>query len=459
MWRLVHVSAYAMRPTDVYETLRTWIERQRWYPKGESFDIVEAWRIGENLYVGVLKTKDALVFLPLRISRNLPQGLPAHLVAKIDGRFAYEAEFCLSYVSMLLGGDVPGLRTQIIRKLGRVFRIRPLLLGSTNRLVAIEAEGGLAVLKSYRTLDPLNPEAKFIEYLSGDLAPQLHAKCMWKEFSVSIVTEYVNIDREVGEYFYISAVTSLREGKVVLPLKGAVLASSFIASLHKRMAKCGACWCRGGIVREEDIRKWRERLNVYSERVRENAIRLLGKDAVELIDSRVDRAAGLFEEFRGKVKLRTHQDLHLGQIVQAKDRLLALDFEGEPARKDRGTLEPPIRDVACAMRSLTYIAFHAALEALKLSPAEFAQLILKGKASFAKLWVLRTSKLLLELYLAETLDQALYIHGLRDSLYAWGEKAVEAWLVERGLYEAWYESHYRPAETLVPLLGLAALGP
>jgi len=448
-----------MKPVEVYEALRKWIERQRWYPKGESFDVLEAWKAGENLYVGVLEIGDTLAFLPLKITRSLPRTLPTHLVVKVNGYFIYEAEFCPEYVDMLLEGSVPGLKVRVIKKLGRVLRVRPLLLGSTNRLVTVEAEGGLAVLKSYRTLDPSNFEAKFIEYLSGDLAPQLYARCVWKELNVSVVTEYVDVDREVGEYFHTSAVTSLREGRIVLPLKGAVLASSFIASLHKRMAKCEACWCRRGVVGEEDIGKWMKRLNVYSKSARGNAIRLLGREAAELIDSRVDRAAGLFEEFRGKVKLRTHQDLHLGQIVQAKDRLLALDFEGEPARRDRGSLEPPIRDVACTMRSLTYIAFYAALKVLKLSPAELAQLILRDKVSLVKLWVLRTSRLLLELYLAETLDQAPYIHGLRSGLRAWGEKVVEAWLVERGLYEALYESHYRPAKTLVPLLGLAALGP
>jgi predicted trehalose synthase len=54
---------------------------------------------------------------------------------------------------------------------------------------------------------------------------------------------------------------------------------------------------------------------------------------------------------------RVHGDFHIGQILAAGDRLVVLDFEGEPARPvaDRAAPGTALRDVAAMLRSFDHI--------------------------------------------------------------------------------------------------------
>ena len=81
---------------------------------------------------------------------------------------------------------------------------------------------------------------------------------------------------------------------------------------------------------------------------------------------------------RGLVKTRYHGDLHLGQVLVAQDDFVIVDFEGEPARADRGAPRAStrvLRDVAGMLRSFRYAAHAAALRprAGAASPDEAAR--------------------------------------------------------------------------------------
>lgn len=166
------------------------------------------------------------------------------------------------------------------------------------------------------------------------------------------------------------------------------------------------------------------------------------RDAEDLLLTRAD---ALSHFSTSAAKIRTHGDYHLGQVLHGPGGFVIIDFEGEPMAPlaARRRHMSPFRDVAGMLRSFHYAA-HAALE--PLGPAR-AQL-----ATDAEAWAHHAQQSFFEAWSAAT-------HGavFRDPHAPTERALLDAFLLEKALYEVRYEVNNRPTWLAIPLRGVLAL--
>jgi maltose alpha-D-glucosyltransferase/alpha-amylase len=135
-------------------------------------------------------------------------------------------------------------------------------------------------------------------------------------------------------------------------------------------------------------------------------------------------------------RIRYHGDYHLGQVLYTGSDFMIIDFEGEPARplSERRAKALALRDVAGMLRSFQYAAYSG------------------PSAELADSWFRQVSKLYLDAYLAEA--------GSQPFLPATPEQRtffLNAFLLQKALYEVQYELNNRPAWVGIPLRGILSL--
>lgn len=156
-------------------------------------------------------------------------------------------------------------------------------------------------------------------------------------------------------------------------------------------------------------------------------------------------------------RIRTHGDFHLGQVLETADGdIYFIDFEGEPARPiaERRMPHSPLRDVAGMLRSLAYAA-HVGLRAFEASPP--ASLSSRSPSS-------PDGAHALEPWMAawEAEACAAYLDGYVPRMEGTGllpppasrGVVLNAFLLDKALYEMSYELNNRPAWVDIPLDGL-----
>ena len=150
-------------------------------------------------------------------------------------------------------------------------------------------------------------------------------------------------------------------------------------------------------------------------------------------------------------RIRCHGDYHLGQVLYTGKDFVIIDFEGEPARplSERRLKRCSLRDVAGMVRSFDYAAHSAVLRYPPSTIGEESVLILEQWARFWYVWV---SAVFLSSYLAQV-KQAKLLPEDPDALTI----LLDAYLLDKAVYEIGYELNNRPDWLPVPLRGIMRL--
>jgi maltose alpha-D-glucosyltransferase/alpha-amylase len=148
-------------------------------------------------------------------------------------------------------------------------------------------------------------------------------------------------------------------------------------------------------------------------------------------------------------RTRIHGDYHLGQVLWVESDFVILDFEGEPARPlaERRLKQSPLKDVAGMLRSFSYAAYSSLLSYTSRHQADYDRF--EPLAAFWEKW---TSVAFLASY-RNTAAGALFLPA-EPGHFA---RLLDAFLLDKALYELSYELNNRPTWVRIPLRGILGL--
>ena len=144
-----------------------------------------------------------------------------------------------------------------------------------------------------------------------------------------------------------------------------------------------------------------------------------------------------------------HGDYHLGQVLRVADDFAILDFEGEPARTpaERREKQSPLKDVAGMLRSFSYATWVSLVQFTNGEPEPFARL-----EPWARTWEWAASSVFLRAYRDAAASSGL-LPPSADGLTS----LLNAYFMEKALYEILYELNNRPAWVWIPLRGILTM--
>jgi maltose alpha-D-glucosyltransferase/alpha-amylase len=185
---------------------------------------------------------------------------------------------------------------------------------------------------------------------------------------------------------------------------------------------------------------------------------LTGPTATEAAEL-LGRESEILEAFRPIVgarleglRIRTHGDYHLGQVLYTGNNFVIIDFEGEPARSlgERRIKRSPLGDVAGMLRSFDYAAnteLFGSVQRGLLSEEEASRL-----QPWARFWSQWVGSSFLRAYLPPVTAAGLVPRD-RDAV----RRLLHVLLLDKSVYELGYELNNRPAWARIPIRGILEL--
>jgi maltose alpha-D-glucosyltransferase/alpha-amylase len=161
------------------------------------------------------------------------------------------------------------------------------------------------------------------------------------------------------------------------------------------------------------------------------------------------RMVRVTETLPDSVKIRIHGNYHLGQVLRVGQEFVITDFGGDPAEPlaERRAKHPPLKDVACMLRSFARAAQVALQTHVARRPEDPERL-----APWARVWQQSVSAVFLRGY-----GRAGGAASILPVAPEETSQLLEAYLLQRLFCELRFELDYRPAWVGLPLRGIVEL--
>ena len=350
-----------------------------------------------------------------------------------------------------------------------------------SRVLAVEQSntsviyGDRVFLKLYRRLEEgVNPDAEILRFLGGRKFPHVPPFCGAVEFHaagraprvLALATGMVANDGDAWSFTLreltrqlecvVAGQTEAAEKVEAAYLARAAQLGQRTGALHRALAAdaddadfapepltatdFSALAETVRTTADQVLARLRERHGALDPATRETAAAVLAAEPVLR-----ERIAALSAQPVAAAKTRTHGDYHLGQVLNTGADFVIIDFEGEPAKSlaERRRKRSPLRDVAGMLRSFHYAA-HSALATFTEQRAALEPHAERwheqARAAFLDAWI-------------ETTQGAVFVPAESADF----TRLLDAFLLEKALYEVAYELNNRPAWLGIPLRGVAQI--
>jgi maltose alpha-D-glucosyltransferase / alpha-amylase len=181
----------------------------------------------------------------------------------------------------------------------------------------------------------------------------------------------------------------------------------------------------------------------------------------------IRRARAIMTVSSAGLGIRIHGDYHLGQTLHipaatsgdvkpdsSLGEFVILDFEGEPARpiEERRRKQSPLKDVVGMMRSFSYAAFSAIDQVLAASGGNDFSGDSNALVGWAQLWQNAATSQFLVSYRERIVVNPSLLPPPREA-----QILLDAYLLEKALYELLYELDNRPTWVRIPINSILTL--